>query len=588
MRFYVTASEPHCAVLEETGFHLVFLTTPSEPDEPTIRIAAYPPGQEYPFGERDVVSDIAGCLGILRYRGRNLLVLAELPLETVGLEAEVRRIKRVTFFDLDECRPVSLSLSALAHLLESGHYYTSKSFDLTKRVEDRIKDDLQRAEACRPQSRIVETKTTAPCPHHFGLPGYVWNAHLLAPFFELRQSLDHKVKTWFDARSFALPIIEGFYEQQRIDLERGDRITVTVISRHGRERDGTRFEKRGIDSTGNVAQFVETETILESDTATVSFVQVRGSVPLYWSERPSSTSVDLKILDPPSRSLPPFLTHFRSLAARFGSIHIFSLLHNHDTTCTHPEQSLSDAYEQLAVLAQDEPDLRTDLSYQQHSLGLAKLPDIPRGIVNSVSSLIDDVGVTRAAFDPRTGKLSIEKKQNGIFRVNCRDCCDRTTLGQWSIAVEAVRREMLDMGLDDEAQARVEKALGELWADNGDAVSSIYTGANALFTRFIRTGHYSPGLQAYENFEAMEKRLSQHYMGDKEKNRAIEILTGTWTEQELPPKLLLVSPTADPLVSRFQPSMNEDTETDSEVSALSDSEISQSRSALCLQKAHFP
>lgn len=78
-----------------------------------------------------------------------------------------------------------------------------------------------------------------------------------------------------------------------------------LISRRSRLRAGTRFTKRGADSTGSVANFAETEQILllkeRCDSATMlknltqsqqqnyrvkeiySFVQTRGSIPLKWS-----------------------------------------------------------------------------------------------------------------------------------------------------------------------------------------------------------------------------------------------------------------------------------------------------------------
>ncbi|GAA5972746.1 hypothetical protein JCM3765_006416 [Sporobolomyces pararoseus] len=549
MRLYQTASKPHCLVLEESGFQLVFLSTQSNSNEPSVGVAVYPPGEEYPFGEQGVVSDIAGCLGILRYQRRNLLITLDLPLESVGLEEECRRIEKVSFFDLDEGHPIPLSLTTLDHVLESGNYYISKTFDLTKRVEDKIQDDLQRVQACQPRSRNDSKPTTPPCPHHFGISLYVWNEYLLQPLLDLRESLDPKVKAWFDSRSFALPILEGFYEQKSVTLDHEERVTLTVISRHGRNREGTRFEKRGIDSNGDVAQFVESETILETDTKTVSFTQIRGSVPLYWSEKPSATSVKLQVVEPISRSLDSFLIHFRSLVARFGRVHAFSLLHSHDTRQPHPEQPLSDAYEQLSKRAQNELDLRGNFTQQQYSILRTKFADIPQAIAEALSPLIDDVGVTTAAFDKMTGKLRLEKKQTGIFRVNCRDCCDRTTLGQWSIAREAMWREMAKLGFSEDARLTVEKALGELWADNGDAVSKIYTGANALFTRFIRTGQYLPAQQTLDNFESMEKRNFQHYTSDHAKNRAMEILTGEYKGQEAPPILLLVSHPSNPVSS---------------------------------------
>ena len=66
-----------------------------------------------------------------------------------------------------------------------------------------------------------------------------------------------------------------------------------IISRRNRYRAGTRYFRRGIDHEGHVANFVETEQILLLDRmgkptgdlgARLSFVQIRGSVPVYWAE----------------------------------------------------------------------------------------------------------------------------------------------------------------------------------------------------------------------------------------------------------------------------------------------------------------
>lgn len=74
--------------------------------------------------------------------------------------------------------------------------------------------------------------------------------------------------------------------------------TLSLISRLGWKRAGTRFNTRGVDDDGNCANFVEvscvttmivvvdlilscnqTETIFSTDQHCVSYVQVRGSVP---------------------------------------------------------------------------------------------------------------------------------------------------------------------------------------------------------------------------------------------------------------------------------------------------------------------
>ncbi len=52
----------------------------------------------------------------------------------------------------------------------------------------------------------------------------------------------------------------------------------TIISRRSNKRAGTRFFRRGCDRKGYVANFVETEQILEHKETLTSFVQIRGKV----------------------------------------------------------------------------------------------------------------------------------------------------------------------------------------------------------------------------------------------------------------------------------------------------------------------
>jgi hypothetical protein len=74
---------------------------------------------------------------------------------------------------------------------------------------------------------------------------------------------------------------------------------LALISRRSRYRAGTRYFRRGVDHEGHVANFNETEQILlvqppatpgvgqvddDSYASRLSFVQIRGSVPLFWSE----------------------------------------------------------------------------------------------------------------------------------------------------------------------------------------------------------------------------------------------------------------------------------------------------------------
>ena len=58
-------------------------------------------------------------------------------------------------------------------------------------------------------------------------------------------------------------------------------VDYVLISRRSRDRAGLRYQRRGIDDDANVANFVETETIMRVEREGLqnvfSYVQVRGS-----------------------------------------------------------------------------------------------------------------------------------------------------------------------------------------------------------------------------------------------------------------------------------------------------------------------
>jgi len=89
------------------------------------------------------------------------------------------------------------------------------------------------------------------------------------------------------------------------------------MSRRSRHRAGTRYFSRGIDAQGNTSNFNETEQIVLLDPLPangepirrgrvdgrerLSFVQTRGSAPLFWAEVNNLRyKPDLQIMDIPS------------------------------------------------------------------------------------------------------------------------------------------------------------------------------------------------------------------------------------------------------------------------------------------------
>ena len=70
---------------------------------------------------------------------------------------------------------------------------------------------------------------------------------------------------------YILPIMQGFFQvssfqiaREPVASEEGDRVAVeyVIVSRRSRDRAGLRYQRRGIDDDSNVANFVETETVM--------------------------------------------------------------------------------------------------------------------------------------------------------------------------------------------------------------------------------------------------------------------------------------------------------------------------------------
>lgn len=100
---------------------------------------------------------------------------------------------------------------------------------------------------------------------------FLWNKHMLSELLKLEDQY------------WTLPIIQGFVQVEQCVIE-NECFTMALVSRRSRYRAGTRYKRRGIDEDGHVANYVETEQILSLRQHQISFTQIRGSVPLYWSQ----------------------------------------------------------------------------------------------------------------------------------------------------------------------------------------------------------------------------------------------------------------------------------------------------------------
>ena len=119
---------------------------------------------------------------------------------------------------------------------------------------------------------------------------FVWNTNLLIPLLDFRRGLPEDQRRVLDAQSLIIPVIQGFCGSSPISTNqwgndgRPEIAALALISRLSWKRAGARFRTRGIDDDGQVANFVETELILATEGVTMSYAQVRGSVPLFWQQ----------------------------------------------------------------------------------------------------------------------------------------------------------------------------------------------------------------------------------------------------------------------------------------------------------------
>ena len=120
-----------------------------------------------------------------------------------------------------------------------------------------------------------------------------------------------------------------------------------IFSRLSCERAGTRFQVRGVNDEGHVANFVETEQIIYGDQGDVSsFLQTRGSVPLFW-EQPGVQvgNHKVKFSRGPETSSAALERHLNMMQQRYHSTAIVNLLGLNLVGAKEGEASLSQLFQ---------------------------------------------------------------------------------------------------------------------------------------------------------------------------------------------------------------------------------------------------
>jgi len=141
--------------------------------------------------------------------------------------------------------------TAMRKILSNGHFYfSSGNYDISTRLEERLR---------RRDEETTEEDADDDLGGHRSSSydsRFVWNSFLMDSLLDFRSNLSHEEKQAFDGAAFVVTAIQGFVGVSDFTLS-GNPVTLSLISRLGSARAGTRFNARGIDDDGNVANFVE-------------------------------------------------------------------------------------------------------------------------------------------------------------------------------------------------------------------------------------------------------------------------------------------------------------------------------------------
>ncbi|KAJ4908053.1 Phosphoinositide phosphatase SAC4 [Raphanus sativus] len=420
------------------------------------------------------------------------------------------------------------------------------------------------------------------CDHESGGTLYkkmfVWNEFLTRG---IRLHLRNTVWT--------VALVYGFFKQTTLS-EAGRNFKLTLIARRSRHNAGTRYLKRGINESGNVANDVETEQLVSEDVPEdhpmqiSSVVQNRGSIPLFWSQETSRMNLKPDIvLSKRDLNYEATKLHFENLVERYGiPIIILNLI---KTKERRPRESILRAEFANAIdfINKDLPEenrlrfLHWDLHkhFQSKTANVLALlgkvaacalmltgffyyevtPAMKLEGYMSLSSSDAEMSPQNSSDDDSGEYDSLEKNfppsknvadgdcdikpgrlQRGVLRTNCIDCLDRTNVAQYAYGWAALGQQLYALGIRDaptiELDDRLSSALMGLYERMGDTLAYQYGGSaahNKVFSE--RRGQWRAATQSQEFLRTLQRYYNNAYM-DADKQDAINIFLGTFQPEK--------------------------------------------------------
>lgn len=338
---------------------------------------------------------------------------------------------------------------------------------------------------------------------------------------------------------YILPVMFGMLRINPARVQ-STSFTFALITRRSRHRAGARYFSRGIDEQGHVSNYNETEQIVILNDATgglsgfaggqsmpnsktgqdlqvYSFVQTRGSVPVFWAEVNDLKYTPKLQVRGVETAVEAARKHFSEQIRLYGENYLVNLVNQKGR-----EDRVKKAYEQLvrtlitSTAESTEADEKTPEKMHVLEPGMRQkemdrlhyvyfdFHNETKGLkwhraellLHRLSDGLAQGGYFRGVEESpgaSGGQLDIRSKQTSVVRTNCMDCLDRTNVVQSMLGRWAITRQLTDAGVllagesanDDQA---FEELFRNVWADNADVVSKSYSGTGALKTDFTRTG----------------------------------------------------------------------------------------------------
>ncbi|KAM0285624.1 hypothetical protein ACHAQH_001330 [Verticillium albo-atrum] len=278
-----------------------------------------------------------------------------------------------------------------------------------------------------------------------------------------------------------------------LDLRASEKkFLITVISRRSTKRAGLRYLRRGVDEDGYVANAVETEQILSSSSwdkssKIYSFLQIRGSIPLFFTQSPYSLKPAPVIQHSTEANFEASKKHFERLHKEYGMLQVVNLVEKHNV-----EASIGNEYQNTVTNLNEGvfTDHNSQVPFEWFDFHSAcrgmKFENVSL-LLDAMREKLDELGSTVE----KDGELFL--RQRGVLRTNCMDCLDRTNVCQSSFAKYMLESQLKAEGYDLSMQLDQQSAwFNTLWADNGDSVSKQYASTAAMkgdYTRY-KTRNY--------------------------------------------------------------------------------------------------